>query len=593
MCCLRYADKNPTMEGFVRPCNHNSKSWNCNTITIDEIKQRRSDFYKSSNKIEQDQKLSHMIAVCEPLRNRSRATTLPGKAKKKTVSVSYIWRKPTGGYTPVCQKFLLATLGIKKDRLVSVAKTIYAGGIPKENRGGDRKSKKSEEKKQKIREFIKKFPATESHYGRQKSKRIYLSCDLSISKICSLYNESVTAVHQASPSMFRRVFLSDFNIGFKSPACDICSTCVNLKNAIKQNQDARKKNSLMAQYRLHKLRANAFYQLAKRELPSVHTACFDLQQVHPLPKTPIGEAFYKRQLSFYSFCCVGMDSRHPLFFTWTEDQAGRGCSEIGSALLTYLRSLTFHENSSIDTVRLFCDGCGGQNKNSHIVHLLAYWLLREAPANISNIELIFPVRGHSFLPADRAFGRVEKILKKQNVITTPEQYNEIYKTVGTVMKLGPDWQVYNIKDLSTVYTKIKGIQAQKRLFLKKLPPSTKRSHNVIHYNAQPFYIFEHPDPSYVPLAKKGKKETSITLKQLELKINIKSAKKKDVKELLEKHFNRTDGDNIIKWQDLPELEFYRKILEEDAEDADENEEIEQEEDEEQCNCLDDDCALHV
>lgn len=51
------------------------------------------------------------------------------------------------------------------------------------------------------------------------------------------------------------------------------------------------------------------------------------------------------------------------------------------------------------------------NKNSHLIHALCYWLKVKSPPALEEIQVTYPVRGHSFLPADRAFGRVEKSLR--------------------------------------------------------------------------------------------------------------------------------------------------------------------------------------
>lgn len=48
-----------------------------------------------------------------------------------------------------------------------------------------------------------------------------------------------------------------------------------------------KKTEFIIQKRVHKLRSNAFYDIMKQELPDSIKLCFDLQQVLPLPKTPI------------------------------------------------------------------------------------------------------------------------------------------------------------------------------------------------------------------------------------------------------------------------------------------------------------------
>lgn len=44
-----------------------------------------------------------------------------------------------------------------------------------------------------------------------------------------------------------------------------------------------------------------------------------------------------------------MNSKSPTFYTWTEDLAGRGSVEVGSALLSYLDSLEYDD---IRVVRL-------------------------------------------------------------------------------------------------------------------------------------------------------------------------------------------------------------------------------------------------
>lgn len=50
---------------------------------------------------------------------------------------------------------------------------------PKENRGGDKISKKSEHKKHSISKFIGELRGIESHYNRSRSQRVYLSAHLS------------------------------------------------------------------------------------------------------------------------------------------------------------------------------------------------------------------------------------------------------------------------------------------------------------------------------------------------------------------------------------------------------------------------------
>lgn len=296
--------------------------------------------------------------------------------------------------------------------------------------------------------------------------------------------------------------------------------------------------------------------------------------MQPLPKTPIGDAFYLRQISFYALCIVSPDSRNPKFYTWTEDQAGRGAGEVGSALLAFLSSLDIPE--SIQTIRLFCDGCGGQNKNSFVVHTLLFWLTKKSPPHVQQIKLTFPVRGHSFLPCDRVFGRVEKSLRIKSVITSKEEYHEIYSEHGEVMKLGDDkFKLMDIKKLDKIFKKVTGIQNLKRIHLKKT-----RAQSVI----QTFenFIFEGPE-EWKYMLKRG--QTCLNnLKSIPLNRRIlPEEKKKDVINLMEKQFG-------LDWKENNEYKWYRDLI---FEDGPSGQDEENDENDCTCDCLEPDIGLHI
>lgn len=121
-----------------------------------------------------------------------------------------------------------------------------------------------------------------------------------------------------------------------------------------------------------------------------------------------------------------------------------------------------------NTVRLVADGCGAQNKNTIMIGMLAKWLLN-APSHVQDTELVFPIPGHSFLPADRVFGNIERELKKKEVIISPEEYHEIFSNYGTINKVDA---VYNWKSALHDIIKPPGswhfqFPQSKRFFIKK------------------------------------------------------------------------------------------------------------------------------
>lgn len=478
----------------------------------------------------------------------------------------------------MCQKFILWALGVSKARIIRISKVLLTGGTPKELRGGDRVSRAFEATKENIRSFIKKLRGTESHYTRLRTRRIYLSPELSISKLHKLYNVSCTSpLLKAKYAMFNKIFVNEFNIGFRSPASDVCSYCLRLTLQIKSEQDRDKKVRAITEKRIHKLRANAFYDLLKKQPEKSISCCFDMQQVQPLPKTPIGEAFYLRQINYYTLCCVRTNSKYPVFYTWTEDLAGRGSVEVSSGILDYLRNLEI--GSDVTSLRLFSDGCGGQNKNSHMVHTLLFWLHNES-RTVTKIQLTFPVRGHSFLPADRLFGRVEQKLRKEAVIENKEKYHEIYKEIGSLKILGIDWKLYNTKALETVYKKVDKISDCKRIVLEKV-----ETNGTISTQIECFVNFKSSFGSnQQKLLKRGKSVGNYRLPELPLKKGINIKKIANLRTLLTTHFGS-------EWEQQPHLHWYKGLLSENIENVEDNDD--ENPVEEACDCLEEDVAIHV
>ncbi|KAJ8898058.1 hypothetical protein PR048_003418 [Dryococelus australis] len=117
-----------------------------------------------------------------------------------------------------------------------------------------------------------------------------------------------------------------------------------------------------------------------------------------------------------------------------EDQAGKGAPEVSSALIQHVQQMHLSEN--VKTTRLFCDSCGAQNKNNFVLHSLMYYLMKTT-SKVNEMQITFPGRGYSFLPAGRIFGRVEELLRKRSTVIDKEEYIDIYNPVGDVKVVLP------------------------------------------------------------------------------------------------------------------------------------------------------------
>lgn len=98
-------------------------------------------------------------------------------------------------------------------------------------------------------------------------------------------------------------------------------------------------------------------------------------------------------------------------------------------------------------LHFYADSCAAQNKNlSMVAFVLSY--LNSAENKFSKIRFCWPIRGHSYLPPDRVFGRIERELRMKEVILLPDTYYHVYEKYGRVKKFRQHFRVYDFKNLS-------------------------------------------------------------------------------------------------------------------------------------------------
>ena len=141
-----------------------------------------------------------MIRVSSPKRRRPRANT------RKSTSMIVAYHIPVGlnrYMKPVCAKFFAKLFGFGHSRLNTIAKSVMCGEECRERSGGDHKKEKFAAKREKVISFISNLKGRESHYSRKKSQRLYLSSELSISKLFKLYNASVSSELKVKKFFFK------------------------------------------------------------------------------------------------------------------------------------------------------------------------------------------------------------------------------------------------------------------------------------------------------------------------------------------------------------------------------------------------------
>lgn len=137
--------------------------------------------------------------------------------------------KGEGNRRRVCKTFFLGVLDIgkktveyalkRKDHGCFVGKDLRGRGIPK--------NKTPKDKLNVIREHIKSFPVVASHFTRKDTKRKYFDANLSIKKMYELYVDDCKnkGRHSCGFDVYRKIFVSEFNLSFHKPKKDQCTVC--------------------------------------------------------------------------------------------------------------------------------------------------------------------------------------------------------------------------------------------------------------------------------------------------------------------------------------------------------------------------------
>lgn len=558
MICFRHA---PTGFPTLPTCGHREREvgskhcYDCSRLNLQDIRRFHQGFYKSCNKIDQDQFLMRYAKGKAPKRHRPKDQN----SSERGMAIEYFipsYRNEGGSeLVKVCQKAFLSILNVSKFRVQRLCRLVFqTGESPKELRGGDHRSKKSEDKLSKVKSFIESLQPVESHYCRGKSKRQYLPSHLSISSLWEAYNNTIENEFKVKYEYFRKIFVENYNVGFGSPATDQCSKCLELKERIKSVENWGEKEKLKIELEVHKKRGQMFFELLQNEEDGTITYSFDCQKNLIYPKLTDQAAYFLRQfyVSNFTMCLGSSHSKqtreNTFIYAWTEMEGAKGSSEIASCVRHRLSETIYPQNTH--TIRLFADGAGGQNKNTIVITALLNWLLTEAPQHIERIVIHYPVPGHSYIPPDRIFGVIERKVRKLETITHPNTYFDIFNECGTVKRLGLDFNVENWKEVCGSTVKKPGewhfkFSSCKRFILTR----GKKGNGLVRGEV----AYQNDLGAARGISKKGCSLRNIRPQIKPNAIQINPSKVRDVKKLLLKHYGE-------QWGQLESLKYYSDLF---------------------------------
>lgn len=493
-------------------------------------------FYRQfTTKTEQDIYLQGQIEVTTIKQRRGRLID-----KQKTRSF-IVYVMVNGKKIKVCETAFLNLHAISKRRLRRIKELLVQNTTPRELRGQNTKTHAiSGEDQQKIREHIDSYPVKESHYS-SKSYR-YLNERLNIKIMYEMFKVKYPQT-PVKYSYFVKFFHENFDLKFGRPQVDTCCSCEQLNIKIKHvslNENAKK--SAEAELVVHKRRAKKFFTVLKNVKKEVQERndmvglCFDFMQNAHLPIIPVQDLFYLTQLTVNIFGIHDLESGKSQFYIYHEGTANKGPDEVASFLWNYIN--TQIDTSVIKKLRLFCDNCPGQNKNHTIIRMCTALV---ETGKFENIELFYPMRGHSFMPCDRDFGVIKRRLKKYDRIYDLHKYTKIIVKSSSAKKFSvtevatedilnfKDWWPEHYKKMVSSEDRIKkkfGISEFHHFtFDEKKPGAVVAS---VHINSFDQYVFK------LTLTKNKKRQVKLPTKKAYPtgKVPILESKIKDIKAVL-------------------------------------------------------------
>lgn len=67
----------------------------------------------------------------------------------------------------------------------------------------------------------------------------------------------------------------------------------------------------------------------------------------------------------------------------------------------------------VKELNIFSDACSGQTQNHALIRFI---MSLSISGRLKNINVYFPVRGHSFLPCNRDFGTIKRVIRNHDMI---------------------------------------------------------------------------------------------------------------------------------------------------------------------------------
>lgn len=423
---MRDVNKKMRVQGHEAgaPCKCKYKCYNKVGLTLEIRDKILKQFNLLETTNEQNSYLCGLISIVPVQKRRPKIPS--DSSKVRDVSCKYKVRSAENGVVfewEVCRKAFVSIHGITQKKVEYLVNGLKMTGCsPKDQRGkhSNRPHRITSETVDVIKQHINSFNGRGAHYCLHDTSKKYLPDNLNISIMHKMFRTKHPEV-KCSYETYRGIMQQNFNISFGYPRTDTCSFCdashvklnslqVKLKEA--KDDDILTLNNEMktleTQLKLHKLKADKFYDIKRKarlisqKTPTFEGICIDYGRNLCVPNVTTNDAYYKRQLSIYSFNIHILGSGKSIFYMYPECEGNKGSDNICQMLYHFVEN---HLPENVQNLHIFGDSCGGQNKNLTVYRFIHY--LVHVKKRFKDIQFTYPVRGHSYTECDRNMGRIK------------------------------------------------------------------------------------------------------------------------------------------------------------------------------------------
>ena len=213
--------------------------------------------------------------------------------------------------------------------------------------------------------------------------------------------------------IYRDIFNHEFNIEFQKPKKDLCDTCYEFEH-LKSPPEEK-----IISYQKHvESKKDTRYEInhdRQKVSPNVAVVCIDLENVITLPKSNVGNFFYKRKLSQYNLTGHCSLNKKGYCVLWHEAMAGRGGNDIASGVTCMLERI-ITDIAGIERFILWFDSCVPQNRNSYMSAALREFMIKHPELKL--IEQKFCEPGHSSIQeVDNLHSQIDRAMSPAEIFS--------------------------------------------------------------------------------------------------------------------------------------------------------------------------------